>query len=291
VSTEDHDEQDGRALLAEGESFAGLADLDEDLRTMSQSNAEVERWRRLSTRGRESERPGANLDAPIVDPELAAEAGRQDVHAATTAPGTIEAPLGAFAEPAAPRADAARTQKLPSIPPEALAEASRATRKSFAPPRDAPSAPPGSRIALPVEHPPELLDGAAAGAPASRPPSGPPPLRASSRPPPRVPRPRPPRAEASAEGQGEARGWRASDPAPAPHAGGSTVPGSAGVSGAAAGPLAESARASARPAPRPSSVPPPAGAPDEVTVQPWVVRATLAGILLLASLALWWVFR
>lgn len=54
----------------------GLADLDEDLRTMTQNNHEVERWRRLSTRGLErvastSETPttasAVGVDEPITE--------------------------------------------------------------------------------------------------------------------------------------------------------------------------------------------------------------------------------
>ena len=46
----------------------GLADLDEDLRTMTQNNHEVARWRRLSTRGLERpSNPTSVADEPVTD--------------------------------------------------------------------------------------------------------------------------------------------------------------------------------------------------------------------------------
>jgi hypothetical protein len=168
---------------ASGE-FGGLADLDEDLRTMSQSNAEVERWRRLSTRGltpatgieREATGP---LDPPIVS---------EEAHTAPTSPGTLEAPTEH-----ASVGSADETRKLPSVRPEMLAalDAAEAARRSFAPPKDMPSAPPGSRVILPrSSHPPG---------------------RTSSRPV-KVPRPSQPPPDPDAE----VRGWRASDPSVEP---------------------------------------------------------------------------
>lgn len=207
-------EEQVRGDSEELRAFAGLADLDEDLSTMHQSNAEVERWRRLSTRGLtpatgSSREPTGPLDAPIVD--LDATTTEMDAHAATTAPGTIAAPL-----PRAPSetisADATRklpsvhppaehppvgrddqtppggsadqTRKLTSVRPELLTGES--VRRSFAPPRDGDSAPPGSRVVLPR--------------------SSAPPGRLSSRPV-KVPRPSAPPPDPS-----EVRGWRPSDP-------------------------------------------------------------------------------
>ncbi|GAB4198958.1 MAG: hypothetical protein OHK0013_08660 [Sandaracinaceae bacterium] len=192
----------------QAESFAGLADLDEDLRTISQSHAEVERWRRLSMRGRGSERPpsrevgeAGRLVAQSVDPSPSAQA---DPHGATTLPGTIEAP-------GARRPDPDETAKLPSIPPEAVAEVVQATRRSFAPPKDSPSAPPGSRVVLPPS-PPRASDSAPSPGLARPSSSAPPPgfPRPSSKPPPRVPRPMP-RPREENEGV-DLRGWRPSDP-------------------------------------------------------------------------------
>lgn len=187
-------------------AFAGLADLDEDLSTMHQSNAEVERWRRLSTRGLtpaagSTREPIGPLDAPIVD--LDATTSEMDAHAATTAPGTLAAPV-VSEDSSAGSADATRklpsvhpprrrddetppggsadaTRKLPSVRPEMLETA----RRSFAPPRDDESAPPGSRVVLPSSVPPG---------------------RISSRPV-KVPRPSAPPPDPS-----EVRGWRPSDP-------------------------------------------------------------------------------
>ena len=45
----------------------GVADLDEDLRTMTQNNHEVERWRRLSTRGMERSPAAAADDEPVTE--------------------------------------------------------------------------------------------------------------------------------------------------------------------------------------------------------------------------------
>ncbi len=246
MSSEDQDERDPSASPAPGatptvemplESFAGLADLDEDLRTMSQSSKELERWRRLSTRGLTAaggadrdEVPG-KLDAPVIDPELAREAS-VDQSAVATAPGTLHAPRGAF-EPAGddedvplalekadpdrtarhpsvrPLADPDRTAKHPSVSPPAdpdrtakhpsvrplAAGPERAARKSFAPPKDSPSAPPGSRVVLPSS--PPVMSAS------NRPPTK------SSRPPPRVPRPT---SQPPPEPGIEVQGWRASDP-------------------------------------------------------------------------------
>jgi hypothetical protein len=181
-------------------AFAGLADLDEDLSTMHQSNAEVERWRRLSTRGLtpaagSTREPTGPLDAPIID--LDATTSEMDAHAATTAPGTVAAPLGEArdAEPLEPALPSARpAARADDTPPGGSAEATRklqpvqaeTVRRSFAPPRDGESAPTGSRVVLPR--------------------SSVPPPRTSSRPV-KVPRPSPPPPDPS-----EVRGWRPSDP-------------------------------------------------------------------------------
>lgn len=45
----------------------GVADLDEDLRTMTQNNHEVERWRRLSTRGMERPAAASADDEPVTE--------------------------------------------------------------------------------------------------------------------------------------------------------------------------------------------------------------------------------
>jgi len=183
------------------EPFTGLADLDEDLRTMAQNSNEVERWRRLSTRGLtpgtgiEREPTPAGLVSPIVnDSTTTAE---MDALAAVTAPGTIAAPV----EPAAPkeRPDADSTAQLRAVTPEVLAELekrpSTPARKSFAPPKDSASAPPGSRVVLPRE----ASDGLSAPRPSSRPPV-------------KVPRPSQPPPDPD---ESVVRGWRASDPADA----------------------------------------------------------------------------
>jgi hypothetical protein len=283
----------------EAGSFAGLADLDEDLRTMSQSHAEVERWRRLSTRGRGSERPPAHegsepggLAAPIVDASLGGGSG--DPHAATTAPGTLTAPTPVRVDPdktaklpsvppqaiggPTPRADADTTAKLPSIPPEAAAEITKATRKSFAPPKDTPSAPPGSRVVLP-----------------STPPVA---VRPSSKPPPRVPRPTPrPREEDEAE---DLRGWRPSDPdavAPVPRPGLPAIPPPAMAPAPAVAPAAAPARTpSVRPPATPSTPPPAPEAPPTPLTQPIALTPATVGVAVLAallfvSLAAWWIWR
>jgi hypothetical protein len=219
-------EEQVRGDSEELRAFAGLADLDEDLSTMHQSNAEVERWRRLSTRGLtpgSTREPTGPLDAPIVD--LDATTAEMDAHAATTAPGTIAAPLPRSESTSAdatrklpsvrpaPREDddalgADATRKLPSVkppargddtPPGGSADATRklpsvrpdmlapeTVRRSFSPPRDGESAPPGSRVVLPR--------------------SSAPPGRISSRPV-KVPRPSAPPPDPS-----EVRGWRPSDP-------------------------------------------------------------------------------
>jgi hypothetical protein len=274
----------------EAVSFAGLADLDEDLRTMSQSHAEVERWRRLSTRGRGNERPPAHegseagrLTAPIVDPsDLDAER-----HAATTAPGTVaaalaptaaaddgaelpSAPPDAIGRPA-PRADAAETAKLPSIPPEAAAEIVKATRKSFPPPKDTPSAPPGSRVVL-SSSPPAML-------------------RPSSKPPPRVPRPTPrPREEDEAV---DVHGWRPSEPdavAPAPSPGLPAIPPPAPTEPE---PTRTPAFHPGAPSRSPAPVPEPARMPldEPIALTPGLVLMGSIVVVALVALAAWWVLR
>lgn len=181
------------------EPFTGLADLDEDLRTMAQNSNEVERWRRLSTRGLtpgtgiERDPTPAGLASPIVsEPTTTAE---MDALAAVTAPGTIAAPVEAAAPQAPPDADS--TAQLRAVTPEVLAELekrpSTPARKSFAPPKDSPSAPPGSRVVLPRE----ASDGLSAPRPSSRPPV-------------KVPRPSQPPPDPD---EAVVRGWRASDPA------------------------------------------------------------------------------
>ncbi len=181
------------------EPFTGLADLDEDLRTMSQNSTEVERWRRLSTRGLtpaagiERDEAPLGLAPPIVsDTTTTAE---MEALAAVTAPGTIAAPV----EPPTPKGppDPDTTAQLRAVSPELLAELekrpSAPARKSFAPPKDTASAPPGSRVVLPRE----ASDGVAEPRPSSRPPL-------------RVPRPSQPPPDPE---EASVRGWRASDPA------------------------------------------------------------------------------
>ena len=218
-------------------TFAGLADLDEDLRTMSQSNAEVERWRRLSTRGLTpatgTTREGGGLAAPIIEPdpspaELAA-------HVASTAPGTIESPTEhAITTREVLDAPVDSTRRLSAITPETglpsvEGESSGNARRSFAPPKDSTSAPPGSRVLLPRS-------------------SHPPPGRVSSRPV-KVPRPSNPPPDAD---EAIVRGWRASDPSQASDEAmlaGLAIPGPAPLPGAH------------RAAQRPSGSTPPAALP------------------------------
>lgn len=202
------DEQHGQEADQDGAvtaSFSGLADMDEDLRTMSQSNAEVERWRRLSTRGLTpatgiGREEGGGLAAPIIASD--AVTMEVDLHAASTAPGTITAPTEhesvSSAHPAGAHAvvPSDSTVKLGAITPAALeAVAERNARRSFAPPKDTPSAPPGSRVVLTrSSHPPAAGSG-----------------RISSRPV-FVPRP----SQPPPDDEAVVRGWRASDPSAAP---------------------------------------------------------------------------
>ncbi len=203
-------------------TFAGLADLDEDLRTMSQSNAEVERWRRLSTRGLTpatgTTREGGGLAAPIIDQDA-----EMEPHTASTAPGTLESPTQHESVrpkpittplPIVPTPDS--TRRLSAITPEGLEAVgvepsiTGNTRRSFAPPKDTPSAPPGSRVVLPPR-------------------SSHPPARISSRPV-VVPRPSQPPPDPD---EAIVRGWRASDPsAAAEEPEGMAIPGPAPLPGA-----------------------------------------------------------
>jgi hypothetical protein len=280
-------EEQVRGDSEELRAFAGLADLDEDLSTMHQSNAEVERWRRLSTRGLTpaAGSPGEGLDAPIVD--LDATTTEMDAHAATTAPGTIAAPLprapiepgsadatrklpsvhppAAREDETPPGGSADATRKLPSVRPELLAH--ETARHSFAPPRDGDSAPPGSRVVLPR--------------------SSAPPGRISSRPV-KVPRPSAPPPDPS-----EVRGWRPSDPGetdeaidpvvipkPAP------LPGAHRASQARSEPPVAPPATSSRPAPAPLATPPVVSSGERATLESAVEvsGALLAAILVVGVL-------
>lgn len=230
-------------------AFVGLADLDEDLCTMAQSSAEVERWRRISTRG------------------MSAGSGEDDdahVHAATTAPGSVAAPeltarheaLASLPEtlPATlpPPASADSTRRLPSVRPELLAalqesQAERdAAHKSFAAPRDSAS--------------PRETPSGRTPSPLLTPRSSHPPGHLSSRPV-KVPRPSQPPADDPVQ----VRGWRASDPASAEPSSGPdgfsamSIPGPAPLPGAH-----RAAQATASPA----AAGGPASAPLQVVAAP-----------------------
>jgi hypothetical protein len=292
-------EVDDGAEGAEAGTFAGLADLDEDLRTMSQSNAEVERWRRLSTRGLTpatgTTREGGGLDAPIIDQSVSTS--EMDAHEASTSPGTIESPTQhALVRPASARPEpitmelpivpaADSTRKLSAITPQGLEaiDVESATpgnaRRSFAPPKDTPSAPPGSRVVLPAR-------------------SSHPPGRISSRPV-KVPRPSQPPPDAD---EAVVRGWRASDPSAAPEedgVDGFVIPGPAPLPGSHR--AARTAQGSTPPAPlagRPSaagfssavaaqgSTPPPAEAERPTLESTLEVSGTVIALALGVALAL-----
>jgi len=256
--TNEHDDAPSPEAVDSG-TFAGLADLDEDLRTMSQSNAEVERWRRLSTRGLTpatgTTGEGGGLAAPIIEDDHTATVERSledDAHSASTAPGTIESPTEHASvrpppisvEPPLVVPSADDTRKLSAITPEAglpsiEAESIANARRSFAPLKDSTSAPPGSRVVLPRS-------------------SHPPPGRVSSRPV-KVPRPSQPPPDPD---EAIVRGWRASDPSEASDQAmlaGLAIPGPAPLPGAH------------RAAKRPSGSTPPAplpGRPSQATATP-----------------------
>lgn len=277
---EERSEDAAVAAAEEAQGFAGLADLDEDLSTMHQSNAEVERWRRLSTRGLTPaagmQREGGGLAAPIISDDLTTS--EMDAHSASTAPGTLTAPLDVAEGPAvsetaavsaaavAPVASADSTRRLGALTAEDVdavtSSSPPAARKSFAPPKDTPSAPPGARVVLPASQPPE---------------------RRSSRPV-KVPRP-------SAPPPDEVRGWRASDPSAAPSEpmGEVAIPGPAPLPGAHRAREASAARSTPAPAAAPPT-PPPGSRGERPTLDTSIeVSGLVLGALLLGGLALFFV--
>lgn len=103
MSSAPHD--DDTPLPSEIGSFVGLADLDEDLRTLAQSNAEVERWRRLSLRGKAA----------------AGDAGAGEDPASTTTPGDLLAPSHEVPASASPKSSGVRPRVDSRPAPEASA--------------------------------------------------------------------------------------------------------------------------------------------------------------------------
>lgn len=154
----DAEHDDETPVPAEVGAFVGLADLDEDLRTLAQSSAELERWRRLSLRGVASsggERERATSPGEVLAPSLASPLRASGVRAREgTRPGEVGGPRatpspsggaapGAAAERTVERdlralglASVTTTRKVPSVPPGPMGGTGVA-RRSFSAPKGA----------------------------------------------------------------------------------------------------------------------------------------------------------
>jgi hypothetical protein len=201
-----------RGPPTDARSGGGVPDFEENLDTSLQSRAEMERWLRLSTRG-------ASRETEVTTTEM-------DIHAATTASGSLAAPREASSELSSPEppssetgVSTAETDAVAALARSPLAigaagvDALGVTREVFVPGvqrRDAQS-PIGSADAtrkmpaLQVDAIAGQSAGGGAAALSTEAPSSAP-RRRSSRPV-KVPRPSAPPAEPP-----EVRGWRPSDP-------------------------------------------------------------------------------
>ena len=120
----------------------GVADLDEDLRTMTQNNHEVARWRRLSTRGMERSASTTSDDEPATDEQelpdvtdvhvrpLSRDAYRPPPMRPSADSDTVEQTLEASFSTTSPGTLRSETTPVPAAP-------NRASR-SFGAPREVP---------------------------------------------------------------------------------------------------------------------------------------------------------